>query len=152
MYRTNATFPTTLLVLLFAAAPLLAGTVELLPVKDNTLFEPISKDGFVDVSNGAGKHMFTGKTKDAETQSEEVAVRRAYADDLLERNLMVRILLLEVFEESDDIGAVFPFEGHVKERRQGVQGVIPIRIEFGFLEKPAKQWPRVVVVLVRVDL
>jgi len=66
-----------LIAALLVSAPLLADTVELLPVQDNTLYEPIKQEDYEDRSNGAGKNMFAGKTKDAETVSAEVAVRRA---------------------------------------------------------------------------
>ena len=74
--------PTTLLfivalVVLAAAGPLLAATVTINPVKDNTLYEPIQQDGFADRSDGAGPTMFTGKVKDAQNQAGQVAVRRA---------------------------------------------------------------------------
>ena len=62
------------------AAPLFADTVELLPVKDNTLYEPITQDGFADKSDGAGPTMFTGKVKDADADpgpGTRPAVRRA---------------------------------------------------------------------------
>jgi spore coat protein A len=45
--------------------------------QDNTLFEPISRDGFADKSNGAGEAMFAGKVRDAVDTLDEVAVRRA---------------------------------------------------------------------------
>jgi spore coat protein A len=54
-----------------------ADSVSLRPTQDNTLYEPISRDGFQDRSNGAGTTMFTGKTKDALDSGGEVAVRRA---------------------------------------------------------------------------
>ena len=54
-----------------------ADTVVLSAVADNTLFEPIQKDGLEDRSNGAGDFMFTGRVKDALNQSGQVAVRRA---------------------------------------------------------------------------
>jgi spore coat protein A len=64
---------------LFLLVPgtLLADTVNLQPIKDNTLFEPIKKDNYEDRSNGAGIWMFTGRTKDAENLSGQIAVRRA---------------------------------------------------------------------------
>ncbi len=62
---------------LLVPAPTLAETVELPPIKDNTLYQPVSQDGFADVSNGAGESMFAGKTKDALTASGGIAVRRA---------------------------------------------------------------------------
>jgi spore coat protein A len=43
-----------------------ADTVTLLPTKDNTLYEPITQDGFADRSDGAGPTMFVGKVKDAD--------------------------------------------------------------------------------------
>lgn len=63
--------------LLFAAGRVPADQVTLTPIKDNTLYEPIQQDGYADRSDGAGPTMFTGKTKDARTQSGGVAVRRA---------------------------------------------------------------------------
>ena len=63
-------------VLLFAGVAQ-ADTVTLQPSQDNTLFEPIQKDNLEDRSNGAGATMFTGRTKDAENASGQIAVRRA---------------------------------------------------------------------------
>jgi spore coat protein A len=60
--------------------PLLADTVELLPAKDNTLYEPIAQDGFADKSDGVGPTMFTGRVKDADADpgpGTRPAVRRA---------------------------------------------------------------------------
>jgi spore coat protein A len=57
--------------------PVAAETVELLPIKDNTLYEPISQVNFEDRSNALGPNLFAGKVKDAENQSGQVAVRRA---------------------------------------------------------------------------
>jgi spore coat protein A len=54
-----------------------ADTVSLSAIQDNTLFEPITKDGLADRSNGAGTAMFTGKVKDALNSVGQVAVRRA---------------------------------------------------------------------------
>ncbi|HSP56333.1 MAG TPA: DNRLRE domain-containing protein, partial [Dehalococcoidia bacterium] len=51
---------------LLATGPLLANTATLQPAKDNTLYEPISQDGFADRSDGAGATMFVGKVKDAD--------------------------------------------------------------------------------------
>jgi spore coat protein A len=65
---------------LIAPAPLVADTVQLGGVKDNTLYEPIAQDGFEDRSDGAGPTMFTGKTKDADADpgpGTRPAVRRA---------------------------------------------------------------------------
>jgi spore coat protein A len=64
---------------LFLLAPgsVLADQVTLQPIKDNTLYEPITKDSLQDRSNGAGETMFTGKVKDALNASGQVAVRRA---------------------------------------------------------------------------
>jgi spore coat protein A len=65
---------------LVAPAPLSADTVQINPVKDNTLYEPIAQDAFADRSDGAGPTMFTGKVKDADadpTAGTRVAVRRA---------------------------------------------------------------------------
>jgi len=53
-----------------------ADTVVLQPFKDNTLFEPIQKDNLEDRSNGAGKWMFVGQTKDAKNIDDEIALRR----------------------------------------------------------------------------
>jgi spore coat protein A len=63
--------------LLFIAGLARADTVVLQPFKDNTLYEPIQKDNLEDRSNGAGKWMFTGQTKDARNAAGEIAVRRA---------------------------------------------------------------------------
>jgi hypothetical protein len=54
-----------------------ADTVSLPAVQDNTLFEPITKDGLEDRSNGAGTAMFAGAVKDALNSVGQVAVRRA---------------------------------------------------------------------------
>jgi len=54
-----------------------ADVVSLVPIKDNTLYEPIQKDSLEDRSNGAHVHMFTGRTKDAQNAVGEIAVRRA---------------------------------------------------------------------------
>jgi spore coat protein A len=54
-----------------------ADQVILQPSRDNTLYEPIQKDGLEDRSNGAGKWMFTGRTKDAKNAAGQIAVRRA---------------------------------------------------------------------------
>jgi hypothetical protein len=68
----------TLIVLISAApAPLFAATATLNPVKDNTLYEPITKDNLEDRSNALGKNMFVGRVKDAVNASGQVAVRRA---------------------------------------------------------------------------
>jgi spore coat protein A len=67
-----------LLVCLTASSgPVLADTVQLLPSKDNTLYEPVSQDGFADTSNALGPNLFAGKVKDALNSSGQVAVRRA---------------------------------------------------------------------------
>jgi spore coat protein A len=71
-----------LAVLLAAAIPVLpalasAEVVTIGASQDNTLYEPISKDGFADKSNGAGATMFSGKVRDAVDTLNEVAVRRA---------------------------------------------------------------------------
>jgi len=61
-------------------APAVADAVTLNPAKDNTLYEPISNDSFVDMSDGAGATMFTGKVKDADADpgaGTRAAVRRA---------------------------------------------------------------------------
>jgi len=63
-----------------AAVPAAADTVTLPPTKDNTLYEPITQDGFADKSDGAGPTMFTGKVKDADADpgaGTRPAVRRA---------------------------------------------------------------------------
>jgi len=54
-----------------------ADSVALLPIKDNTLYEPIQKDALEERSNGAGETMFVGRVKDALNASGQVAVRRA---------------------------------------------------------------------------
>ena len=66
--------------MLLIAMPALAATVELLPIKDNTLYEPIQQDDFEDRSNALGNSMFIGKVKDADADpgpGERIAVRRA---------------------------------------------------------------------------
>ncbi|MHC4320131.1 MAG: multicopper oxidase domain-containing protein [Planctomycetota bacterium] len=75
-------FPTAARIACAASLLLFAGlshadTVVLQPSKDNTLYEPIQKDDLEDRSNGAGKTMFAGRTKDALNASGQVAVRRA---------------------------------------------------------------------------
>ncbi len=58
----------------------LADTVTLTPARDNTLYEPIAQDSFLDKSDGAGPTMFTGKVKDADadpTAATRPALRRA---------------------------------------------------------------------------
>jgi cysteine-rich repeat protein len=54
-----------LLVGTMGAVPLYADTVQLLPTKDNTLYEPIAPS-FQDMSDGAGPTMFVGRVKDAD--------------------------------------------------------------------------------------
>jgi len=54
-----------------------ADSVTLQPSRDNTLYEPIVKDGLADRSNGAGTTMFAGEIKDALNATGQVAVRRA---------------------------------------------------------------------------
>jgi spore coat protein A len=56
--------------------PASADQVTLQPTQDNTLYEPITKDGLQDRSNGAGASMFTGRTKDALDAGGQVAARR----------------------------------------------------------------------------
>jgi spore coat protein A len=63
--------------LLLAADLARADTVSLPALQDNTLYEPITKDGLQDRSNGAGETMFTGRTKDALDAGGQVAARRA---------------------------------------------------------------------------
>jgi spore coat protein A len=63
--------------ILLTTAPAWADAVELQASKDNTLYEPISQNGFADTSNALGANMFAGKVKDAENQAGQVAVRRA---------------------------------------------------------------------------
>ena len=78
--RVTAVRATIVVVALLLSTPLIAATVELTPIKDNTLYEPIAKDGFADVSNALGTNMFTGKVKDADadpTAGFRAAVRRA---------------------------------------------------------------------------
>jgi spore coat protein A len=58
----------------------MADQVTINPIKDNTLYEPIQQDGYADRSDGAGATMFTGKTKDAQTQSGGVARHRAVVE------------------------------------------------------------------------
>lgn len=70
--------PLSLLVL--AVHPAFAATATLNPTKDNTLYEPVTQDGFEDRSDGAGPTMFTGKVKDADADPGagiRPAVRRA---------------------------------------------------------------------------
>jgi len=55
-----------LVVGLLASGPVLSNTATLQPTKDNTLYEPITQDGFADRSDGAGPTMFVGKVKDAD--------------------------------------------------------------------------------------
>ena len=65
---------------LLAPVPAVADTVTLQPSKDNTLFEPITQDSFLDRSDGAGPTMFAGKVKDADADpgpGTRPAVRRA---------------------------------------------------------------------------
>jgi spore coat protein A len=66
--------------LLLVSSVAYGDTVTLTPVKDNTLYEPISPDGFADRSDGAGPTMFVGKVKDADADpgpGTRIAVRRA---------------------------------------------------------------------------
>ncbi|HEY3175854.1 MAG TPA: multicopper oxidase domain-containing protein [Candidatus Polarisedimenticolia bacterium] len=66
--------------ILLATPAILADTVTINPIKDNTLYEPISQDAFADVSDGAGPTMFAGKVKDADADpgpGTRVALRRA---------------------------------------------------------------------------
>ena len=62
---------------MLAPGAMYADTATLTPIKDNTLYEPITKDNLEDRSNGQHTNMFCGRTKDAENASGEVAVRRA---------------------------------------------------------------------------
>jgi len=65
---------------MLGVGPLFADTVQLLPTKDNTLYEPIAQDGFADRSDGAGMTMFTGKVNDADADpgpGTRPALRRA---------------------------------------------------------------------------
>jgi hypothetical protein len=62
---------------IIASEPVHADQVTLLPIKDNTLYEPIQQDGYADRSDGAGPTMFAGKVKDAQNQTGGIAVRRA---------------------------------------------------------------------------
>jgi spore coat protein A len=66
-------------VVLLAPVPAVADTVTLQPTKDNTLYEPIAPS-FLDMSDGAGVTMFSGKVKDADADpgsGTRPAVRRA---------------------------------------------------------------------------
>lgn len=68
------------LVICWLFVPVWAAQVTLIPVKDNTLYEPIAQDGFADRSDGAGPTMFTGKVKDADADpgtGTRPALRRA---------------------------------------------------------------------------
>ena len=51
---------------LLAWGPAWSAQATLQPVKDNTLYEPVTQDGFEDKSDGAGPTMFVGKVKDAD--------------------------------------------------------------------------------------
>jgi len=68
MSRTRRMWPILLLAVVaaVAAGPVLADTVTLLPIQDNTLYEPITQDSFLDKSDGAGPTMFAGRVKDAD--------------------------------------------------------------------------------------
>ena len=60
--------------------PAAADSVTLLPIKDNTLYEPIAQDQFADKSDGAGPTMFTGRVSGADADpgpGTRVAARRA---------------------------------------------------------------------------
>ena len=62
------------------ALPVAADSVTLLPSRDNTLYEPIAQDAFLDKSDGAGPTMFTGRVKDGDADpgaGTRAAVRRA---------------------------------------------------------------------------
>ncbi len=81
MFRRSCSWhPIACLALAILIAPAaLADTITINPVKDNTLYEPISQDGFADRSDGAGPTMFVGKVKDADADpgaGTRVAVRR----------------------------------------------------------------------------
>jgi spore coat protein A len=61
------------------ALPATADSVTLLPIKDNTLYEPIAQDAFADRSDGAGPTMFTGRVSSADADpgpGVRAAVRR----------------------------------------------------------------------------
>jgi len=81
--RLSATVGTILFVLAvwsLLPAPALADSVTLNPARDNTLYEPIAQDSFLDRSDGAGATMFSGKVKDADADpgpGTRPAVRRA---------------------------------------------------------------------------
>jgi len=68
MQQARRLSPILVLLVVFAGAtaPIVADTVTLQPIKDNTLYEPISQDTFLDKSDGAGPTMFTGRVKDAD--------------------------------------------------------------------------------------
>jgi len=83
--RARAIVPSLILILLQAPA-LLADTVTLNPIKDNTLYEPIAQDGFQDRSDGAGPTMFTGRTKDADADP-GTAIRAAVRRSVLAFNV-----------------------------------------------------------------
>ncbi len=81
--RTTTRFPVLLLSLvagLLVPGLVHADTATLLPSKDNTLYEPIAQDNFLDMSDGAGPTMFSGKVKDADADpgpGTRPALRRA---------------------------------------------------------------------------
>jgi len=69
-----------LILIFLPSATILADTVTINPIKDNTLYEPVAQDAFADVSDGAGPTMFAGRVKDADADpgpGTRVAVRRA---------------------------------------------------------------------------
>lgn len=75
-----AVFAVLAALVLLAPGSVLADQVTLTPSKDNTLYEPIQTDGYADRSDGAGPTMFTGKVKDAHTQSGGIALRRGVVE------------------------------------------------------------------------
>jgi spore coat protein A len=82
MLRTRWSSPVLVLLVVAvgATAPLLADSVTLQPIKDNTLYEPVAQDAFADVSDGIGPTMFAGRVKDADADpgpGTRTALRRA---------------------------------------------------------------------------
>ena len=78
--RRPSVVPFLAVIALLVTSPALADTVTLLPVKDNTLYEPVAQDSFEHRSDGAGPTMFAGKVKDADADpgaGTRPALRRA---------------------------------------------------------------------------
>ena len=80
MIRARMIFAAGFVTICAGMTPLLADTVTLQPIKDNTLYEPVVQDAFADMSDGIGPTMFAGRVKDADADpgpGTRVAVRRA---------------------------------------------------------------------------